>query len=433
MTTISPYKPGKKRVDGHTVFVYSLLFIGALLLLVPFYWMLSNSLKTEAEAKHTPPTLLPMASYIEIEGKPLEVSLGQKYKVDKTIRVTVKMPEHPDVGKTVRVPQADITSPIVAMIEEDGAYISFSQSKDLGGGMMQITLSTGEIREVTSSQVLAVTPIDYDDGHPTLFSLGEEVGDGIRKATVLKQPHPFDGAQYRMAESDVQRKLTPRWGNYPKSLQRMNFTGALANTTVITVLCVIGQILSSSLVGFGFARFRFRGRNFLFMLMLSTMMLPPQVSMIPLFILFRNLGMIDTIWPLVIPMWLGSPFYVFMFRQFFTQVPEELVEAARIDGASNTMIYWRLMLPLSGPVIAIVSIYTFMFVWNDFLGPLIYLNSPDQRTLTLALNAFNGNYGVSDVQLLMAASFVTMLPCILLFFAAQRYFVQSTASSGLKG
>ncbi len=332
------HRPSKKKVDGHTVLVYSLLFFGAFLLLVPFYWMLSNSLKTEAEAQKIPPTLMPMASYIELDGEPLEVSLGEKFESDQTIRVAVKMPEH-----------------------------------------------------------------------------------------------PRDGEEHVVAQLDVQRKLTPRWGNYPKSLERMNFTGALANTTVITVLCVIGQILSSSLVGFGFARFRFRGRNFLFMLMLSTMMLPPQVSMIPLFILFRNLGMIDTIWPLVIPMWLGSPFYVFMFRQFFTQVPEELVEAARIDGAGNTMIYWRLMLPLSGPVIAIVAIYTFMFVWNDFLGPLIYLNSPENRTLTLALNAFNGNYGVSDVQLLMAASFVTMLPCILLFFAAQRYFVQSTASSGLKG
>ncbi len=331
--------PSSKKLDGHAVLVYSLLFFGALLLLIPFYWMLGNSLKTEAEASKIPPSLLPMASYIELDGELVEVSLSEKNKAAGTVRTTVKMGE----------------------------------------------------------------------------------------------AHPRTGESFVVKRSEVQRSLTPRWGNYPESLKQMNFTAALSNTTVITVLCVIGQILSSSLVGFGFARFRFRGRNFLFMLMLSTMMLPPQVSMIPLFIMFRHLGMIDSIWPLVIPMWLGSPFYVFMFRQFFTQVPEELVEAARIDGAGNMMIYWRLMLPLSGPVIAIVAIYTFMFTWNDFLGPLIYLNSPDQRTLTLALNAFKGQYGTSDVQLLMAASFVTMLPCILLFFAAQRYFVQSTASSGLKG
>ena len=222
--------------------------------------------------------------------------------------------------------------------------------------------------------------------------------------------------------------------NYPRSLapDKLNFWPALANTVVITTLSVIGQVISCSLVGFGFARFKFRGRGILFMVMLSTMMLPAQVTMIPVFILFRALGMIDTFWPLVLPMWLASPFFVFMFRQFFAQMPEELIEAARIDGASNWRVYWQLMLPLSGPVIAIVSIYTFLAAWNDFLGPLIYLNSPENRTLALALNAFRGEYGVSDLHLLMAAAVVCMLPCIVLFFAMQRYFVESVAMTGLK-
>lgn len=237
----------------------------------------------------------------------------------------------------------------------------------------------------------------------------------------------------------------PQWENYPESLQKMGADlirvagvpypvfPALANTVFITVLSIIGQILSCSLVGFGFARFKFRGRSVLFLLMLSTMMLPPQVTMIPVFILFRSLGMVDTFWPLILPMWLASPFFVFMFRQFFAQVPEELMEAARIDGASNLGIYWKMMLPLSGPVIAIVAIYTFMTAWNDFMNPLIYLNSPENRTLALALNGFKGQYGVRSAHLLMAASFVCMLPCIALFFAAQKYFVSNVAGSGLKG
>jgi ABC-type glycerol-3-phosphate transport system permease component len=226
-----------------------------------------------------------------------------------------------------------------------------------------------------------------------------------------------------------------RWNNYPRSLQpdKMDFWPALANTVVITTLSVAGQIFSCSLVGFGFARFRFRGRSILFMVMLSTLMLPAQVTMIPVFVLFRSLGLIDTFWPLIIPMWLASPFFVFMFRQFFAQIPEELVEAARIDGCSNARIYWQLMLPLSGPVIAIVAIYTFLGAWNDFLGPLIYLNSPKNRTLALALNSFLGQYGISDANLLMAASVVCMLPCVILFFAAQKYFVESVATTGLKG
>lgn len=224
------------------------------------------------------------------------------------------------------------------------------------------------------------------------------------------------------------------WGNYPRSLRadKMDFWPALSNTVVVTVLSVAGQIISCSLVGFGFARFRFRGRSILFMTMLSTMMLPAQVTLIPVFVLFKSMGMIDSFWPLVIPMWLASPFYVFMFRQFFSQVPEELIEAARIDGAGNWRVYWQLMLPLSGPVIAIVAIYTFLAAWNDFMGPLIYLNSPQNRTIALALNVFRGQYGVSDAHLLMAASVVCMLPCVILFFAAQKYFVESVAMTGLK-
>jgi multiple sugar transport system permease protein len=225
-----------------------------------------------------------------------------------------------------------------------------------------------------------------------------------------------------------------QWGNYPRALskEKMDFWPALSNTVVITTLCVCGQIVSCSLVGFGFARFRFRGRSILFIIMLSTMMLPAQVTMIPVFVLFKMLHLVDSFWPLIIPAWLASPFFVFMFRQFFSQIPEELIEAARIDGASNVRIYWQLMLPLSGPVIAIVAIYTFLGTWNDFLGPLIYLNSPENRTLALALNAFKGQYGTTDAHLLMAASVVCMLPCVVLFFACQKYFVESVAMTGGK-
>lgn len=226
---------------------------------------------------------------------------------------------------------------------------------------------------------------------------------------------------------------TPQWGNYPEALEMMGFWPALANTTVITTLCVIGQVISSSMIGYGFARYRFRGRRFTFAVMLATMMLPAQVTMIPVFLLFRSINAIDSFLPLILPNLFGAPFFIFMFRQFFLQVPEELLEAARIDGASAWMIYWRIMLPLSTPVIAIVAIYTFMFNWNDFMAPLIYLNSKENRTLAIALNSFSGQYGLHHRHLLMAASFVTMLPCILLFFAAQRFFIDTGTSSGLKG
>ena len=227
---------------------------------------------------------------------------------------------------------------------------------------------------------------------------------------------------------------TFQWHNYPDALgkDKMDLGRTLPNTVVITACCVVGQIISSSLVGFGFARFRFRGRDTMFLIMLSTMMLPYQVTMIPQFLLFRGLGWIDTFLPLIVPAWLAGPFFVFMFRQFFAAIPEELMEAARIDGASSLRIYWNIMMPLSGPVVAITAIYTFMSTWNDFLTPLIYLNSPENRTLSLALASFSSQYGLSHVNQLMAASFLTMIPCLLLFAVSQRYFVENIAMTGGK-
>lgn len=230
------------------------------------------------------------------------------------------------------------------------------------------------------------------------------------------------------------------WPNYAEALRNMGsnpwygFLDALANTVVVTVLSVIGQVLSCSLVGYAFARLRFRGRGPLFIVMIATMMLPAQVTMIPMFILFRWFGWIDTILPLVVPMFFGTPFYIFMFRQFFAQVPEALVEAARIDGCGHLRVWWQIMLPLCRPVIAITAIFVFIFVWNDFLGPLIYLHSEDQMTLALALNSFKNQYGdFRDAHWLMAASIVTMIPCIVLFFAAQKQFVGGLQLGAVKG
>lgn len=231
-----------------------------------------------------------------------------------------------------------------------------------------------------------------------------------------------------------------RWSNYPAALAAIgsrpwqSFLDALANTVLVATLSAAGQILSCSLVGYGLARLRFRGREPLFVIILATMMLPAQVTMIPLFILFRALGWVDTILPLVVPMFFGTPFFVFLFRQFFAQIPESLVEAARIDGCGWFGIWWRILLPVCRPVIAITAIFTFLSAWNDFLYPLIYLHSEEQMTLAVALNAFQSQYGdLRDVHLLMAASLVTLLPCALLFFAAQRHIIGGLTLGALKG
>jgi len=232
----------------------------------------------------------------------------------------------------------------------------------------------------------------------------------------------------------------PQVSNYARALEKVGskpwtgFLDALANTVVITTLCVVGQVFSCSLVGYAFARLRFRGRGLAFIVMIATMMLPAQVTMIPMFLLFRWFGWIDTILPLVVPAFFGTPFFIFMFRQFFAQIPEALVEAARMDGCGHLGIWWRIMLPLCKPVIAITAVFTFIGIWNDFLGPLIYLQSEDQMTLAVALNSFQNQYGdFSDMNLLMAASLVTMLPCIVLFFVAQRQFVGGLQLGAVKG
>jgi ABC-type glycerol-3-phosphate transport system permease component len=219
--------------------------------------------------------------------------------------------------------------------------------------------------------------------------------------------------------------VDPAWGG---------FFDALANSVVITACVVFGTVLSCSLVGYAFARLRFRGSKTLFIIMLSTMMLPGQVTMIPVFLLFRSLGWVDTFLPLIVPAFFGNAFFIFMFRQFFLQIPQDLLDAAKIDGAGHFGIWWRIMLPMSKPVVIITAIFTFLSSWNDFLGPLIYLHSPENGTLALALNSFKSQFtGVSNVNLLMASSIITMLPCILLFFVAQRHFVKGLNLGAVKG
>lgn len=232
----------------------------------------------------------------------------------------------------------------------------------------------------------------------------------------------------------------PEW--IPKRIYLSNFSRALTflpfgryfiNTSFITFLSVIGQLISSSLVAFGFARLRARGKDLLFMLVLSTMMIPSQITMIPIFVLFKLLNWVDTFKPLIIPNFFGGAFFIFLLRQFYMTIPIELDDAAKIDGCSYFGIYTKIILPLTKPALATVAIFTFMWTWNDFMGPLIYLNSREKLTLSLALSRFTGMYGMTAWNLLMAASIVVALPCFVLFFFAQKYFIQGIVITGLKG
>ncbi|HEY8744974.1 MAG TPA: carbohydrate ABC transporter permease [Chloroflexota bacterium] len=223
-----------------------------------------------------------------------------------------------------------------------------------------------------------------------------------------------------------------RWSNYAQAFQQEPLLRYFGNTALITGLDVVGKVVSCSLVAFAFSRLHWRGRDTLFLVMLSTLMLPPQVTLIPQFVGYRVLGWTNTFLPLIVPNFFGGPFLTFLLRQFFMSLPQELDAAARIDGASTFGIFWRIILPQARPGLAAVAIFEFTGAWNDFLGPLIYLNTPDHFTLALGLRAFVAEWG-PQWHLLMAASLVTILPVLVLFFLGQRYFIQGIVFSGVKG
>lgn len=223
----------------------------------------------------------------------------------------------------------------------------------------------------------------------------------------------------------------PRWQNYVEALTELPFGRYAINTLIIAVLSVIGYTLSCTVVAYGFARLRAPGKNALFILLLATLMLPYPVVMIPQYVIFSELDLVNTFWPLILPAFLGSPFYIFLLRQFFMQIPPDLEDAARMDGANVAQIIWYVMFPLARPAMAAVAIFSFQFAWNDFLAPLIYLQDQSKYTLMLGLSFFRSSFQVNWAYL-MAASLTIALPVIILFFVAQREFVEGITLGGIK-
>jgi multiple sugar transport system permease protein len=214
--------------------------------------------------------------------------------------------------------------------------------------------------------------------------------------------------------------------------ESVRFPLYLRNTLIIALLSVSGMVLSSAIVAFGFARLTWRGRGPMFALVLATMMIPFPVVMGPLYLIFRELGWIGTLRPLWVPAWFGGAFNIFLLRQFFLGIPRELDEAALIDGCSSWGIFWRIIMPLSRPALAVVALFHFIYVWNDFLAPLIFLTHRDQFTLALGLQLYQSRAGNTPWNLLMAASTLVVAPVLLLFLLARRTFVQGIGGEGLK-
>lgn len=225
---------------------------------------------------------------------------------------------------------------------------------------------------------------------------------------------------------------TYRWQNFIEAWNQGNFAVYYLNTTFVAVMNVIAVLFSCSLAAYAFGRLRFPGRDILFIVVLATMMLPTQVTLIPLFMIFSKLGWVNTFRPLVVPLFFGDAFSIFLLRQFFLTISRELDDAALIDGCSRFGVFFRILLPLMRPPLTVVAIFQFTYSWNDFFAPLIYLNSPELFTITLGLTRFQGRT-TTDLQYLMAMTVVSTLVPIAIFFLTQRTFLQGVVITGIKG
>ena len=235
-------------------------------------------------------------------------------------------------------------------------------------------------------------------------------------------------------------QLPPMWipspahpENYPQALQAVSFLTFLGNSIFVTVMQVLGVVLSSAFVAYGFAHLKWRGRNALFLIVISTMLLPYEVIMIPQYILFSKLNWINTFLPLIVPCFFGFPFYIFLLRQFFRSIPTDLLEASRLDGASELRIFWQVVLPLARPALAVVILLQAVASWNDFLGPLLYLNDERLYTLTLGMQYFHTSLYQVNVGAEAAYAIMLAIPVVVVFFFAQRQFLQGITLTGVKG
>jgi multiple sugar transport system permease protein len=300
-----------------------------------------------------------------------------------------------------------------------------------------VWIPTQQVKQLIDGSERGLAHIPYK-GQPVTVAVMKEFETGQRQVRVVA-PANVAGAEFVCRKADLEeiRQVAPVWKNYPDALKFLppetnRGLTFLGNTLQVTVLSIIGTLLGSSMVAYGFARLKFPGRDALFIVLLGTMMLPQAVTMMPVFLIFRWLGWVDTLKPLWAPAFFGSAFNIFLLRQFFLGIPTELEDAAKIDGCSYVGIFWRIMLPQIKPALAALTIMAFMGAWNDFRNPLIYISSPEKETLAYALQLYQTSHG-GEPGLMMAASTLVMLPVLALFFFTQRYFIQGITLTGIKG
>lgn len=396
----------KSRNGAKLVATYLALVAGSVLFSIPFLWLVTTSFKEDQDI----------------------VKLQWIPKV--TQKVPFKDPENPIYEATFEGTRVE-----TRVIERNGDRLKLDVQKPMGmrGKTFETTLA--QVKEVPQ-EVPLVTGTLKDQKFTGMVI--RELEDGNRRVRIL-EPAALKDSEATFAPNEVEnvRDVGLRWQNYTEALDFLppEARGGLTylnNTIFLVIMTVIGTLLSSAIVAYAFSRMRFPGRDVLFMVVLSTMMLPGAVTLLPQFLIFRGLGWIDTLLPLWVPAFFGSAFNIFLLRQFFKQIPMELEDAAKIDGCNYLKSFWTVMMPQIKPALVVIAIWTFMGTWNNFMGPLIYISSPENMPIAYALQMYNSDRG-GEQGLLMAFTTLAVMPVLIVFFAAQRYFIEGVTLSGLGG
>ena len=401
------------------------LILLAALFLGPMIWLFATSLQPREQVGRVPPQLFPRQYYIEQAGE----------------RINVTPPQVLGIEKLVVVPHGGPTNGQQTLVDP----------KQFHDGKVTQPVRVAEHFEDQTFPADLIKTLSTSDVAVKEWQVSKYSGKEARAFFV----HP----------GDIKSEIKPVWGNYPEAIKALTagekdkarplsellglsvypwtekgakgrtitFITYLSNTLLVALLGVTGTVLSSALVAYGLSRIQWKGRDALFNITLSTMMIPFPVLMIPLYSVFRSLGWIGTLKPLWIPAFFGGAFNIFLLRQFFLTIPNELSEAARIDGCSEIAIFFRVILPLARPALSVVALFHFLFVWNDFLGPLIFLTEPETYTMGLGLQQYQSQNGGAEHHLLMGASALLVLPIIVLFFFAQKTFIQGISTTGMGG
>jgi len=401
------------------------LVLLAMVFLFPLVWLIASSLQPREQVGKIPPEWLPRMHYLTLGDERIGVTPPETITVGS---VLVRPVGGPDEGKAVLAEAARFTDgKLTCKIQVADRMVDRQFPAEL---VQDVPAGYVYVRQWFVSKYQAETPREFyvpaDSVTVRVEPVWGNYGEAIRALTAGEE-------HKKRSLGELLAKTRWPWTSRNAKGRTITFLTYLANSLTVAVLGVIGTILSSSLVAYGLSRIRWRGRETLFTIVLATMMIPFPVLMVPLYGLFRKLGWIGTLMPLWVPAWFGSAFNIFLLRQFFRTIPEELSEAARIDGCSEFGIYWRIMLPLARPALAVVGLFHFLYAWNDFLAPMIFLTEPDTFTMALGLQQYQSQHGGSEWHLLMGASVLLVVPIIILFFFAQKTFIQGISTTGVKG